>query len=142
MLYLTQYLMPQRPRLVQKCLSKIFFLQSIQLLQIILGLNRPHKGKAIPVPKEVFHHPPNTIFSLNQVRGTFLYLQCLFEIFFCLDGYVVLVDQMQSKVSDQPQKAREVLLNVFVFRVLRLNVICQVSEHTDVIEGVLVNTAD
>lgn len=86
-------------------------------------------------------HSPDSIFALNLVRSSLLNLKRLLQVLLGLDRDVVLVNQIQSEISNEPQETREVLLDILVLGVLGLNLVGEVSNHTDVVQGILVDAS-
>jgi hypothetical protein len=69
--------MPQLTSLFQELRTQAGIRQKQQILQIILRLNRPHQGEAIPIFEEMFEHPSDFIFVFYCVRTAFLNLEGL-----------------------------------------------------------------
>ena len=102
----------------------------------------------IPLTEEIPQEPPNPIFLLNTIRKSLLQSKGLIQVL--PRGYrlSIIINKLQCKISQDPQKAREVLwvISGVHFGVpligLDLDILRKVDDQGEAFECVFIDTAN
>ena len=82
-------------------------MESVESLQISFLLDRPNHGHAISFLEEMLDHATNTVFLLYLIRESLLQFKGIFKIFLGNNGITLLVDHLESKITDYPEELGE-----------------------------------
>lgn len=105
--------------------------------------NGSNECRAVPIFEEMLKLPSNLVLLLNCFWHSLLILQCSFEVVLRSDLLSVIVNQLQSEVPHHPEKWWEEICWILLLLVLRFwgnaDVLWEVDDQTDIVEGCLVN---
>ncbi len=110
---------------------------------------RPYHCATVTIFEEGLHETSNSVLLLHAIREALLLRQSLLQVVLGGDGLAIEVSQLQGEVTDYPHEGGEVLLvlfriDIFLTAAVRLDVdvLGQVDDQREVLQGVLVDRAD